>query len=184
MHSPHKYDFRAAATPAGNESAFDAELRMLRDVLKLLPTGVTIQDEHGDFLLVNDAATALLHMAAAAPAPSQLTDRHDTCLELLRSGRAAVLEEAVTDGTGKHVFLTAHRPIRVGNRNLLLSSSADITEQKAFEDALFRSAYYDELTGLPTRRVIEHRVNTLLAREGAQGNVQGHFALAFLDVDN
>ena len=180
MHSPFKHDFRAAATPAGNESAFDAELRMLRDVLKLLPTGVTIQDEHGDFLLVNDAATALLQMAAAAPAPSQLTDRRDTCLELLRSGRAAVLEEAVTNGPDKHVFLTAHRPIQVGNRNLLLSSSADITEQKAFEDTLFRSAYYDELTSLPTRRVIEHRVNTLLAHDG----VQGHFALAFLDVDN
>src|SRR6478736_5567717 len=180
MHSPHKYDFRAAATPAGNESAFDAELRMLRDVLKLLPTGVTIQDEHGDFLLVNDAATALLQMAAAAPAPSQLTDRRDTCLELLRSGRAAVLEEAVTNGPDKHVFLTAHRPIQVGNRNLLLSSSADITEQKAFEDTLFRSAYYDELTSLPTRRVIEHRVNTLLARDG----VPDHFAIAFLDVDN
>ena len=172
MHSPYKQDFQAAATQAGNESAFETELRMLRDVLKLLPTGVTVQDEHGDFLLVNDAATALLQMAAAAPAPSQLTDRRETCLELLRSGRAAVLEEAITDGADKHVFLTAHRPIQVGNRNLLLSSSADITEQKAFEDTLFRSAYYDELTGLPTRRVIEHRVNTLLARDG----VPGHFA--------
>ena len=82
---------------------------------------------------------------------------------MLRSGRAAVLEEAVTGGAAKHVFLTSHRPIQVGGRNLLLSSSADITEQKAFEDSLFRSAYYDELTGLPTRRVIEHRVNTLAA---------------------
>jgi PleD family two-component response regulator len=99
---------------------------------------------------------------------------------LLRSGRATVLEEAVTCGADKQVFLTAHRPIQVGNRNLLLSSSADITDQKAFEDTLFRSAYYDELTGLPTRRVIEHRVNTLLAGD----TVQGHFALAFLDIDN
>src|SRR3954452_22146841 len=114
MHSPHKYDFQAAVSQAGNESAFDSELGILRDVLKLLPTGVTVQDESGDFLLVNDAATALLQMAAAAPAPSQLTDRHETCLELLRSGRAAVLEEAITSGSAKHVFLTAHRPIRVG----------------------------------------------------------------------
>jgi cyclic di-GMP phosphodiesterase Gmr len=180
MHSPYKYDFQAAATQAANESDFEAELGLLRDVLKLLPTGVTVQDEHGDFLLVNDAAAALLQMAATAPAPSQLTDRQETCVELLRSGRAAVLEEAVTSGSTKQVFLTAHRPIRVAGRNLLLSSSSDITEQKAFEDALFRSAYYDELTGLPTRRVIEHRVNTLLTRDG----VQSHFALAFLDVDN
>src|SRR5713226_9389829 len=123
MHSPYKRDFQAAAIQAGNEDAIDAELGILRDVLKLLPTGVTVQDERGDFLLVNDAATALLQMAAAAPAPSQLTDRRDTCLELLRSGHAAVLEEAVTDGAAKHVFLTAHRPIRIGHRNFLLSSS-------------------------------------------------------------
>jgi cyclic di-GMP phosphodiesterase Gmr len=184
MHSPYKQDFQAAATRAGNESAIESELGILRDVLRLLPTGVTVQDQSGDFLLVNDAAAALLQMAAAAPAPSQLTDRRETCLELLRSGRAAVLEEAVTSGSVRQVFLTAHRPIQVAERTLLLSSSADITEQKAFEDALFRSAYYDELTGLPTRRVIEHRVNTLLARDDAEGNVQGHFALAFLDVDN
>jgi cyclic di-GMP phosphodiesterase Gmr len=188
MHSPYKHDLQAAETQAGNEGAFDTELSILRDVLKLLPTGVTVQDEHGNFLLVNDAAAALLQMAAAAPAPSQLSDRHETCLELLRSGRAAVVEEAVTSGTAKHVFLTSHRPARIAERNLLLSSSADITEQKAFEDALFRSAYYDELTGLPTRRVIEHRVNTLLTRDGTPGNLQrnsqNHFALAFLDVDN
>jgi cyclic di-GMP phosphodiesterase Gmr len=62
---------------------------------------------------------------------------------------------------------------------LLLSSSADITEQKAFEDQLFRSAYYDELTDLPNRRVIEHRVNKLLHAEDTSS-----FALAFLDIDN
>src|SRR5438552_15663144 len=184
MHSPYKYDFQAAATQVGNESALDAELGILRDVIKLLPTGITVQDESGDFLLVNDAAAALLQMAAATPAPSQLTDRRETCLGLLRSGRAAILEEAVTSGSARHVFLTAHRPIQIAERTMLLSSSADITEQKAFEDTLFRSAYYDELTGLPTRRVIEHRVNTLLACDNTQGNVQGHFALAFLDVDN
>jgi c-di-GMP phosphodiesterase Gmr len=180
MNSPYKHDFQAAATHGRNESAFDSELSILRDVFRLLPTGVTIQDESGELLLANDAATALLQMAAAAPAPSQPSDRHEACLELLRAGRTAVLEETVTSGQARQVFLTSHRPVRIAERNLLLSSSADITEQKAFEDHLFRSAYYDELTGLPTRRVIEHRVNTLLQRDRAEG----HFALAFLDVDN
>jgi c-di-GMP phosphodiesterase Gmr len=165
---------------ADHEGAFASELSILRDVFRLLPTGVTVQDESGDFLLVNDAAAALLQMAASAPAPSQANDRRNTCLELLRAGRPAVLEESMTAGAVKQVFLTSHRPIRIAERNLLLSSSADITEQKAFEDQLFRSAYYDELTGLPARRVIEHRVNSLLQRE----TIQGHFALAFLDVDN
>ena len=180
MYRSQKYDFQAATTQAGNESAFDSELSILRDVFRLLPTGVTVQDEQGEFLLVNEAAAALLQMAAAAPVASQLSERQDTCLELLRTGSSAVLEEAVSDGQTKQVFLTSHRPVRIAERNLLISSSADITEQKVLEDNLFRSSYYDELTGLPTRRVIEHRVNNLLKRDSAQG----HFALAFLDVDN
>ena len=180
MHSPSKHDFQSTATQAGNESNSGSELHILRDILRLLPTGVTVQDEHGEFLLVNDAAAALLQMTPAAPAASQTGDRRETCIELLRTGRAMVSEEAVSGGSAKQVFLTSRRPVRIAERNLLISSSADITEQKAFEDQLFRSAYYDELTGLPTRRVIEHRVNKVLQCDGAQS----HFAMAFLDVDN
>jgi diguanylate cyclase (GGDEF)-like protein len=161
-----------------NESELHSELRILRDVVRLLPAAVTVQDEQGNFLVVNDAAAARFHLTSDAMA-AQLDERRAACLELLRGGHSAVQEEAVASGTTRQVFLTAHRPVRIADRNLLLSTSADITEQKAFEDQLFRSAYYDELTGLPTRRVIEHRVNTLL-RDHA-GN---HFALAFLDVDN
>src|SRR6202008_3617749 len=90
-----------------------------------------------------------------------------------------VTEECITRGQIRQVFLTTHRPVRIADRNLLLSSSADISEQKAFEDQLFRSAYYDELTGLPSRRVVEHRANSLLARNAGE-----KFALAFLDLDN
>lgn len=177
MHSPNKHDFQAA-TRAGNESAYEHELNILRDVFRLLPTGVTVQDEHGELVLANDAASTLLQAAAAAT--SQPNGRRETCRELLRAGAPAVLEEAITGGHSKQVFLTSHRPVRIGDRNLLISSSADITGQKAFEDHLFRSAYYDELTDLPMRRVIEHRVDTLLKRGGAAGR----FALAFLDVDS
>ena len=70
--------------------------------------------------------------------------------------------------------------MRIADRSLLLSTSADITELKAVEDQLFRSAYYDELTDLPTRRVIEHRANKLLQSDDASTR----FALAFLDIDN
>lgn len=180
MYRSQKHDFQTATTQAADEGDSDSELSILRDVLRLLPTGVTVQDEQGEFLLVNDAAAALLQKAAAAPVASQLSERQDTCLELLHTGSSAVLEESVSDGPNRQVFLTSHRPVRIADRNLLISTSADITEQKALEDKLFRSSYYDELTGLPTRRVIEHRVNKLLKREG----VLGRFALAFLDVDN
>jgi cyclic di-GMP phosphodiesterase Gmr len=180
MYSRHQPDLQNVATQGDHGLSADSELGILRDVFRMLPSGVTVQDEQGRFLLVNDAAAVQLGIAAGEPAMSlskEFHHRRETGLELLRAGRAAVAEECV--GPAKQVFLTAHRPVRIADRNLLLSSSADISEQKAVEDHLFRSAYYDELTGLPTRRVIEHRANSLLQREA-----HGRFALAFLDIDN
>ncbi len=183
MQSRTEHDLRIAATEGDSEFALATELRFLRDVVRMLPTGVTLQDEQGRFLLVNDAAAAQLGMAGSevgAPASKELADRRKTGMELLRTGSHAVAEECVNNDQARQVFLTTHRPVRIADRNLLLSSSADISEQKALEDHLFRSAYYDELTGLPNRGVIEHRANSLLQRD----RPHGRFALAFLDIDN
>jgi c-di-GMP phosphodiesterase Gmr len=154
-----------------------SELNILRDVLRMLPNGVTVQDEHGRVLLANDAATEQLQIGTDQIGGHE--DRREAAREALRTGRAVVVEESFVHKGSRQVFLTSHQPVRIAERDLLLSSSADITEQKAFEDQLFRSAYYDELTDLPNRRVIEHRVNKLLQATDTSG-----FALAFLDVDN
>src|SRR6266478_6369726 len=176
------HDLWTAATDADARHAAEFELSLLRDVLKMLPAGVTVQDQHGDFLLINDAAASQLGIGgnsrASARSP-QLSQRGESGLASLRSGRPAILEECINEGQDRQVLLTAHRPVSIANHNLLLSSSTDISEQKAVEDQLFRSAYYDELTNLPTRRVIEHRANSLL-----RGEVPAKFALAFLDIDN
>ncbi|MGJ4941243.1 putative bifunctional diguanylate cyclase/phosphodiesterase [Bradyrhizobium sp. HKCCYLS1011] len=175
--------FNSFSGAAESTVTAEAELSLLRGVLTMLPTGVTVQDEHGRFVLVNDAAAAQLGLTAedsAAAAARQIEQREATCREILRSGKAVVTEEPVATERGRQTLLTAHRPVRIGERDLLLSSSADISEQKDFEDQLFRSAYYDELTGLPMRRVIEHRATNLVRLGGAAGR----FALAFLDLDN
>jgi c-di-GMP phosphodiesterase Gmr len=174
---------QSATTQVQAEFAPESELSFLRDVLRMLPTGVTVQDEQGRFLLINDAAAAQLGIAAGQPSmlvPKQLSDRREIGLELLHAGQAVVAEESVVDHHGKQVLLTAHRPVRIADRNLLLSGSADISEQKAIEDHLFRSAYFDELTDLPMRRVIEHRATSLIQRD----EPRGRFAIAFLDIDN
>jgi diguanylate cyclase (GGDEF)-like protein len=152
-----------------------SELNLLRDVLRLLPAGVTVQDSRGDFLVVNDAAAAQLGLAEGEPAP-QLDERRRAAHAALHAAEAVTTEECLDDG--RQVLLTSHLPVRIGGRDLLISASADISEQKAFEDHLFRSAFYDELTDLPLRRVTEHRANALLRSKEAR------FALAFLDIDN
>ena len=177
------HELATVTKAADDPDAVAAELALLRDVLKLLPAGVTVQDEHGHFLLVNDAAANQLGLSEAGSADRlspQLSRRREHGLELLRDTRSAVVEESSGDGQLKQVLQTSHRVASFAGRNLVISASADISEQKAFEDQLFRSAYYDELTDLPMRRVIEHRANSLL-KQGAAG---GKFALAFLDIDN
>jgi diguanylate cyclase (GGDEF)-like protein len=159
--------------------ASEAELGFLKEIVKLLPAGLTVQDAQGELLLVNDAAATQLGMDGRRSSPN-LTQRKDACQRALDAGRAVVTEEALHDGAARQVLLTTHLPVRLAGRELLISASADITEQKNFEDQLFRSAYFDELTGLPSRRVIEHRANGLIGHD----RPSERFALAFLDVDN
>ena len=180
MQSHPTPDLRTAASESNSELGAATELQILRDVLTLLPTGITLQDEQGGFLLVNDAAAAQLGIAAGEPIASNAANaRRDTGIEILRSGRATIIEEAVSGSTGNQVLLTALRPVRIADRHLLLSSSTDISAQKAIEEQLSRSAFFDVLTELPMRQVIEHRANRLL-----QLDPEGRFALAFLDIDN
>ena len=183
MSMRNHHDPRAAAPEGARNSFSQNELSVLSDILRLLPAGVTVQDEQGRFLLMNDAAATLLGAPASSQTPShspEFNRRCEAAVELLRAGQTALVEETITTGPSRQVLLTTHQPVRIAGCDFLLSSSADITEQKNFEDQLFRSAYFDELTDLPARRVIEHRVNSLLKPSEASER----FALAFLDIDN
>jgi diguanylate cyclase (GGDEF)-like protein len=61
--------------------------------------------------------------------------------------------------------------------NYTVSLLLDETERVVREEALIRRAYFDELTGLPNRRVIEQSINALISAADTS------FALAFIDVD-
>jgi len=176
---------------AGHDAA--RELQMLREIVRMLPVSVTVQDDQGNFVLVNDAASAQFNTSAdqfRARDPQSdflsqaLTHRRATALDLLQSGRTAVFEERVNSERDRRVFLTTHRPVQIGEQNMLLSSATDVSRQKVLEDELFRRAYYDELTDLPMRRVIEKHAGDIIAQDHAPDNGTGHFALAFLDIDN
>ncbi|MFC0238957.1 putative bifunctional diguanylate cyclase/phosphodiesterase [Rhodopseudomonas telluris] len=172
-----------SATP-GVADGLDAPA--LREILRALPGAVTVLDERGEFLIVSDGAAARMNLATRQPATtageanSAIEHRRVEGLAVLATGRASIGEEQIGDGPAARTLLTAHRPVDIAGRRLLLSTSLDITEQKAAEDQLFRRAYFDELTGLPNRSVIERRADVLLRRDGPDSR----FALAFLDIDN
>jgi c-di-GMP phosphodiesterase Gmr len=138
--------------------ADDAQRRLdlLHAVINLLPVGVRVDGADGRVILAN---------AAAAQVPLDTT------------APVSVVEKAAgTDGARS--FLVASRTAEVWGETLRLSGAFDITDRARAETELLRLAYHDELTGLPNRSVIRERVEAILAR----GN--GHFALAFIDIDN
>jgi c-di-GMP phosphodiesterase Gmr len=149
-----------AAQEAGPIAADDAQRRLdlLHAVLDLLPVGVRVDGADGRVVLANSAA-------------AQLPRR--------TNGTAPVsMVETAAGPDGARTFLVASRTADVLGETLHLSGAVDITERARAETELQRLAYHDELTGLPNRSLIRERVEAILAR----GN--GHFALAFIDIDN
>ncbi|PZA11409.1 diguanylate cyclase [Rhodopseudomonas palustris] len=175
-------DRPAVASPSDSAAADAEDFRLFKDIVRALPAAVTVQDEEGRFIFVNDAAAAQYRLAPTATdavGNLPLERRRNDGAALLAEGQAGTREERLTFDGAARALLTAHKPVDIAGRKLLLSSSLDVTEQKVIEDELFRRAYYDELTGLPNRAVIEHHVTALIEDHRSQ-----HFALAFLDVDN
>ncbi|HEY3680352.1 MAG TPA: PAS domain-containing protein, partial [Bradyrhizobium sp.] len=113
MQSRHHFDLPTTAPDSADQRGTDGELGMLREVIQLLPGGVTVQDEQGRFLLVNDAAAAQLGITTPSANSSEIEHRRETCLELIRTGRTTVSEEAVGHGQHKQILLTTHRPVRI-----------------------------------------------------------------------
>ena len=58
-------ELSAVATGAIAASSPANGLQLLHDIVRVLPTAVTVQDESGEFLIVNDAAAARIGIASA-----------------------------------------------------------------------------------------------------------------------
>jgi cyclic di-GMP phosphodiesterase Gmr len=172
-------------------------LAILHEIVNLLPVGVTLQAENGNFLFANDAASAQFappaqalieaspssHSISQEPKPqepmSQETARRRLrAVALIGEGASVTTEERLVNRLGERTLLTTHSPVRIRDETLLLSTSLDITDRKQAEEELSRRAYFDELTRLPNRCLIQEHVERVLASS------DGRFALAFLDIDD
>ena len=157
----------------GEQSA-QQDYNLLREIVELLPCGVTVRDVHGRSVLANAVATA------GIPADEDAARRRLREISASPSAGVSVTEDSIADETGVRTWLTSHKPVRILDQALLLSSSTDITERKQVENEWTRRAYFDDLTGLPNQLFIQEHVETVIRRMQGGSRV----ALAFIDIDN
>jgi cyclic di-GMP phosphodiesterase Gmr len=165
---------------------FGHEGPLLRQIIELLPVGLTLRSQDGRLILCNAAATPNVgstertitgHDGNLLPMRSGATRRaHD----IVPLGEISRVEETAADGTAERTLWTSQRSVRINDETVVLSASVDITERKSIERELERLAYLDQLTGLPNRTSIELHINDLLHRS----REDDRFAVAFVDLDN
>ncbi|CAG4917395.1 putative bifunctional diguanylate cyclase/phosphodiesterase [Paraburkholderia saeva] len=164
---------------------------LLDAIVGALPVGVSVQDDEGRLLVLNEAAALAIGDEAVRLRGSipfgvrsagidQISRRRERFLKHLRSGEAQLRERVVMIGNQPHTLLVTGKPAVVGGKTMLVSTSIDITERKRFEDELTFRAFHDQLTGLPNRALMRELVDAALLAHSRGGM----FALAFIDLDN
>ena len=164
---------------------------LLEAIVGALPVGVSVQDEDGRLLLLNDHAALAIgddaaRLLGSIPFGVRGADaavaarRRDRFQRHLASGETLFRERDVMIAGTPHTLLVTGQPLALDGRRLLVSTSIDITERKRFEDELSVRAFHDQLTGLPNRALMHERVAAAIQAHAQEGM----FALAFIDLDN
>ena len=84
-------------------------------------------------------------------------------------------------GGGSIDVLFSATPIRLENHTRVAVIGVDISERKAIEAQVHHLAFYDALTDLPNRRLLDDRLRQSFAASKRSGNFS---AMIFLDLDN
>jgi cyclic di-GMP phosphodiesterase Gmr len=173
--------------PDGQSPQQDGHL--LKEIIDELPISLTVQDDTGRFILANAMAATNLAMPAdrligASPAdflpPQEAVRRREWEQNLIRQHKTVIVETNVVDQNGDRTWMISHKPIRILDRTLIISSSIDITERKQVERELVERSHFDKLTELPDRVLIQEHVDAIVRNAGDSSR----FALAFIDLDN
>jgi diguanylate cyclase (GGDEF)-like protein/PAS domain S-box-containing protein len=153
-------------------------------------TGLFLMDRDGTLLEVNQAFESLVGRGRDELCRMRMTDlaydadAFDRILLDLRE-HDVVSEAELTlrhaDGHDIICVLSCGSQVVDGDR-VYTGGLRDVTQHKAAQEKLVRSALHDSLTGLPNRVVFMDRLERLLTH--SQRRVGYGFAVLFLDLDN
>lgn len=162
---------------------------LLKEIIDELPISLTVQDNRGRFVLANAMAAAHLAIPAETligASPGDFLSEQDAAnrqqweQSIFQRGEMVAVENNLSGEKGERTWVTLHKPVRILDQTLMISSSIDITAHKQVERELLEHAHSDKLTGLPDRVLIQERVEAIIRNYGDNHS----FALAFIDLDN
>lgn len=165
-------------------------LSMLDSLFEHNPNAIGIFNEEGKFIRMNQAAesmlgysvTELMHQPFTGIVTEERLEGTKIQLQHSRQGMPYTFETSVYHQRGYRVDLHVTAvPVelqRHAKGNILICQ--DITERKRGDEQVRYMAYYDDMTGLPNRRLFKDHLNERLRLFKAAGN---KVAVFYLDID-
>jgi diguanylate cyclase (GGDEF)-like protein/PAS domain S-box-containing protein len=174
-------------------SDLETRLRLYEAALNAIDSGVLITDQEAHILWVNTAFTQLTGYTfeeTRGNTPSELlkSGLHNSAFyeemwQTILSGKVweSELVNLRKDGTHYDELLNITPVTENGTILNFVAVMKDITERKLADERLRNLAFYDALTKLPNRRLLNDRLSQCIATGKRSGR---YGALMFIDLDN
>jgi diguanylate cyclase (GGDEF)-like protein/PAS domain S-box-containing protein len=177
-----------------SQKLLNREQSLMRGLIDSLPDLISFKDTQGRYLGCNNAFeqyVGLTEQELKGKMDQELTGNFKPSdiakldeQEIIASGKIYSQDEWVIYPDGTKVL---HETIKRtfdgldGTRYGLMSVSRDITERKNHEEQIRRLAFYDPLTKLPNRRMLQDRLELMVSARSRDERLN---ALFFIDLDH
>ncbi|MFZ3017882.1 MAG: EAL domain-containing protein [Gallionella sp.] len=158
-------------------------------IVSNMPIGFIVLDARGKIRLANNTVLRMFNLDKSETWQGKMLSEFldvaaldETILQVLKGGKHCndFGFDRHSEGVPRS-YLADISPARMGEEAVVLFMVQDITLRKQSEEEIHRLAFYDSLTQLPNRRLLQERLMQSMSISTRSGK---HGALMFIDLDN